>query len=155
VRSRYGAEDFYTHRPATLRCRRPRGEEAVQVATILFPQAKLHSEVMVNLHPGSRVMLCDAFCLPPQRGAGFFDFYRADLEVRWPEISLALNGQDILRHMPGVSHAFQALATFMLVDQGLPVEAPKSACACPSPLIPVWGSAHCPTIAGQQSLSYR
>ncbi|MFC6690058.1 hypothetical protein ACFQD2_01970 [Pseudomonas lini] len=44
------------------------GEEAVQVATILFPQAKLHSEVMVNLHPGSRVMLCDAFCLHPLNG---------------------------------------------------------------------------------------
>lgn len=23
---------------------------------------------MVNLHPGSRVMLCDAFCLPPLNG---------------------------------------------------------------------------------------
>ncbi len=45
---------------------------------------------------------------------------------------MALNGQDILRQMPSVSHAFQTLATFMLVDQGLPVEAPKSTCVCPS-----------------------
>ncbi|OPG71504.1 hypothetical protein B1219_14960 [Pseudomonas ogarae] len=70
MRSRYGAEDFYTHRPATLRCRRPRGSAKKKQYRWrrLFPQAKLHSEVMVNLHPGSRVMLCDAFCLPPSTG---------------------------------------------------------------------------------------
>lgn len=108
--------------------------EYLPMATILFPQAKLHSQVRVNLHPGARVMLCDAFCLhTPQHSAGIFDFYRADLEVRCPAgrllvgDRLALNGQDLLRQLPGVSQAFQTLATFMLVGQGLPVDELKTA----------------------------
>lgn len=108
--------------------------EYLPMATILFPQAKLHSQVRVNLHPGARVMLCDAFCLhTPQDSAGLFDVYRADLEVRCPAgrllagDRLALNGQDLLRQLPGVGGAFQTLATFMLVGQGLPVEALKTA----------------------------
>lgn len=40
---------------------------------------------------------------------------------------LALNGQDLLRQLPGVSHALQTLATFMLVGQGLRVEVMKTA----------------------------
>ncbi|MBV2079622.1 MULTISPECIES: urease accessory protein UreD [Pseudomonas] len=108
--------------------------EYLPMATILFPLAKLHSQMKVTLHPGARVMLCDAFCLhTPQQAAGIFDFYRADLEVRCPAgrllagDRLALNGQDMLRQLPGVSHAYQTLATFMLVGQGLPVEALKTA----------------------------
>lgn len=108
--------------------------EYLPMATILFPQAKLHSQVRVNLHAGARVMLCDAFCLhTPQDSTGLFDFYRADLQVRSPAGQLlagdrlALNGQDLLRQLPGVSDTYQTLATFMLVGQGLPVQALKAA----------------------------
>lgn len=108
--------------------------EYLPMATILFPQAKLHSQVRVTLHPGARVMLCDAFCLhAPQDNHGIFDFYRADLEVRSPSgrllagDRLALCGQDMSRQLPGVSGRYQALATFMFVGQGLPVEQLKAA----------------------------
>ncbi len=108
--------------------------EYLPMATILFPQAKLHSRVNVNLHPGARVMLCDAFCLhTPEGNSGLFDVYRAELEVRCPSgrllagDRLALTGLDMARQLPGVSGPFQALATFMLVGQGLPVEALKVA----------------------------
>lgn len=108
--------------------------EYLPMATILFPQAKLHSRVNVVLHPGARVMLCDAFCLhTPQGNAGVFDLYRADLEVRCPAgrllagDRLALAGADMALQAPGVSDRFQALATFMLVGQGLPVYALKAA----------------------------
>lgn len=107
--------------------------EYLPMATILFPQAKLHSQVKLTLHPGARVMLCDAFCLhAPQDNHGIFDFYRADLEVRCPSgrllagDRLALCGQDMLRQLPGVSDRYQALATFMFVGQGLPVEQLKA-----------------------------
>lgn len=108
--------------------------EYLPMATILFPQAKLHSRVNVTLHPGAQVMLCDAFCLhTPEGNSGLFDFYRAELEVRCPSGQLlagdrlALTGLDMARQLPGVSGPFQALATFMLVGQGLPVEALKAA----------------------------
>ncbi len=108
--------------------------EYLPMATIVFPQAKLHSRVKVTLHPSARVMLCDAFCLHTPLGtSGLFDAYRADLEVRCPSgrliagDRLALTGQDMTRQFPGVNGPFQALATFMLVGQGLPVEALKAA----------------------------
>lgn len=107
--------------------------EYLPMATILFPQAKLHSRVNVVLHSGARVMLCDAFCLhTPQGNSGTFDFYRADLAVRCPAGQLLagdrlmLTGQDMARQLPGVSEHFQALATFMLVGQGLAVEELKA-----------------------------
>lgn len=108
--------------------------EYLPMATILFPQAKLHSRVKVVLHPGARVMLCDAFCLhAPQGNDGVFDAYRADLEVRSPQgrllagDRLAFSGADMRQQLPGVSDGMQALATFMLVGQKLPVDALKSA----------------------------
>lgn len=103
--------------------------EYLPMATILFPQAKLHSQVKVTLHPGARVMLCDAFCLhTPQGNNGVLDHYRADLEVRSPDGQLlaadrlALTGDDMRRQLPGVSDHMQALGTFMLVGQRLPVD---------------------------------
>lgn len=106
--------------------------EYLPMATILFPQARLHSQVRVVLHPQARVMLCDAFSLhAPAGSAGVFDFYRADLEVRSPDgrllagDRLALTGADLRSGLPGVSEEMQALATFMLVGQELPVEALK------------------------------
>lgn len=103
--------------------------EYLPMATILFPQAKLHSRVKVILHPDARVMLCDAFCLhAPQGNDGVFDAYRADLQVRSPDgrllagDRLALGGQDMCRQLPGVSDRMQALATFMLVGQKLPID---------------------------------
>ncbi|MFP3922419.1 urease accessory protein UreD [Pseudomonas sp. W5-36] len=108
--------------------------EYLPMATILFPRAKLISRVNVVLHPGARVMLCDAFCLhTPLGNSGVFDFYRAELEIRDPSGQLlagdrlALTGQDMAHQKPGVSDHFQALATFMLVGQGLPVDALKAA----------------------------
>lgn len=108
--------------------------EYLPMATILFPQARLHSQVNVTLHPGARVMLCDAFCLhAPQGSAGVFDRYRADLEVRSPcgrllaGDRLALRGEDLARQLPGVSERMQALATFMLVGQGLALDELKHA----------------------------
>lgn len=107
--------------------------EYLPMATILFPQAKLLSRVNITLHPGARVMLCDAFCLhTPQGNSGLFDFYRAELEVRSPSGQLlagdrlALTGLDMTRRSPGVSGPFQALATFMLIGQGLPIEVLKT-----------------------------
>lgn len=106
--------------------------EYLPMATILFPQARLHSQVNVTLHREARVMLCDAMCLhAPQGNAGVFDHYRADLAVRSPcgrllaGDRLALSGQDMHRQLPGVSEHMQALATFMLVGHDLPVEALK------------------------------
>ncbi len=103
--------------------------EYLPMATILFPQAKLHSQVKVTLHPRARVMICDAFCLhAPQGDNGIFDFYRADLEVRCPSgrllagDRLALCGQDMSRQLVGVSDRFKVLATFMILGQDLPVE---------------------------------
>ncbi|EPN69481.1 urease accessory protein UreD, partial [Pseudomonas syringae pv. actinidiae ICMP 19079] len=56
--------------------------EYLPMATILFPQARLHSVVNVTLHPNARVMLCDAFCLHvPQGSAGLPGSYRADLHI--------------------------------------------------------------------------
>lgn len=106
--------------------------EYLPMATILFPQARLHSQVRVVLHPEARVMLCDAFSLhAPDGSAEVFDAYRADLEVRSPDgrlltgDRLALTGADLRSGLPGVSEDMQALATFMLVGQDLPVEALK------------------------------
>jgi urease accessory protein len=108
--------------------------EYLPMATILFPQAKLLSRVNVILHPGARVMLCDSFCLhTPLGNSGVFDFYRAELEIHDPSGQLlagdrlALTGQDMAHQKPGVSDHFQALGTFMLVGQGLPVDALKAA----------------------------
>ncbi|MGN2437247.1 urease accessory protein UreD [Pseudomonas syringae] len=108
--------------------------EYLPMATILFPQARLHSVVNVTLHPNARVMLCDAFCLHvPQGSAGLPGSYRADLHVHCPAgrllagDRLALTGADLQRRLPGVSAELQALATFMLVGQGLPVEDVKRA----------------------------
>ncbi|EPM69737.1 urease accessory protein UreD, partial [Pseudomonas syringae pv. actinidiae ICMP 18886] len=108
--------------------------EYLPMATILFPQARLHSVVNVTLHPNARVMLCDAFCLHvPQGSAGLPGSYRADLHIQCPDGKLlagdrlALTGKDLQRHLPGVSAELQALATFMLVGQGLPVEDVKRA----------------------------
>ncbi|MFA1029236.1 MULTISPECIES: urease accessory protein UreD [Pseudomonas syringae group] len=103
--------------------------EYLPMATILFPQTRLHSQVNVTLHPGARVMLCDAFCLhTPPGSEGLPDFYRADLQIHCPDGKLlagdrlAMTGADLQRRLPGVSGQLQALATFMLVGQGLPVE---------------------------------
>lgn len=108
--------------------------EYLPMATILFPHARLHSRVQLTLHPGAQVMLCDAFCLhTPQESDGVFGFYRADLEVRDPRGKLlagdrlAITGEDMRQRLPGVSDHFQALATFLLVGQGLPVDALKLA----------------------------
>lgn len=108
--------------------------EYLPMATILFPEARLHSQVKVTLHPEARVLLCDAFCLhAPKGNDGTFGFYRADLEVRSPcgrllaGDRLALKGQDMRRELPGVSDRLQALATFMLLGQDLPVDELKSA----------------------------
>ncbi|MCF5497022.1 urease accessory protein UreD, partial [Pseudomonas syringae] len=106
--------------------------EYLPMATILFPQARLHSRVDVTLHPNARVMVCDAFCLhTPPGSIGFPGFYRADLHIRCPAGTLlagdrlAMTGHDLQRRLPGVSGELQALATFMLVGQGLPVEGLK------------------------------
>ncbi|MGN2430816.1 urease accessory protein UreD [Pseudomonas syringae] len=106
--------------------------EYLPMATILFPHARLHSRVDVTLHPNARVMVCDAFCLhTPPGSAGFPGFYRADLHIRCPAGTLlagdrlAMTGHDLQRRLPGVSGELQALATFMLVGQGLPVEGLK------------------------------
>ncbi|MFA0928445.1 urease accessory protein UreD [Pseudomonas syringae pv. tagetis] len=103
--------------------------EYLPMATILFPQTRLHSQVNVTLHPGARVMLCDAFCLhTPPGSEGLPDFYRADLQIHCPDGKLlagdrlAMIGADLQRRLPGVSGQLQALATFMLVGQGLPLE---------------------------------
>lgn len=103
--------------------------EYLPMATILFPQARLHSQVKVTLHPDARVMICDAFCLhTPQGDAGLPGFYRADLEVRCPAGTLlagdrlALTGEGLQRHAPGVNGPFEALATFMLIGHDLPVD---------------------------------
>jgi len=108
--------------------------EYLPMATILFPQAKLLSRVNVTLHPGAKVMLCDAFCLhTPEGNSGLFDFYRAELEIHDPSGQLlagdrlALTGQDMTHQMPGVSDHFEGLATLMLVGQGLPVDTLKAA----------------------------
>lgn len=108
--------------------------EYLPMATILFPQARLRSQVKVTLHPQARVMVCDAFCLhAPQGGDEVFGCYRADLEVRCPSgrllagDRLALTGDDLRRRLPGVSDRLEALATFMLVGQGLPIDELKTA----------------------------
>lgn len=108
--------------------------EYLPMATILFPQAKMLSRVNVTLHPGAKVMLCDAFCLhTPEGNSGLFDFYRAETEIHDPSGQLlagdrlALTGQDMAHQMPGVSDHFQGLATLMLVGQGLPVDTLKAA----------------------------
>lgn len=108
--------------------------EYLPMATILFPQTRLHSQVDVTLHPGARVLLCDAFCLHiPAGSEGLPGFYRADLQVYSPAGKLlagdrlAMTGADLQRRLPGVSGQRQALATFMLVGQGLPVESLKRA----------------------------
>ncbi|RMQ32518.1 MULTISPECIES: urease accessory protein UreD [Pseudomonas syringae group genomosp. 2] len=108
--------------------------EYLPMATILFPQTQLHSLVNVTLHPDARVMLCDAFCLhTPQGSEGLPGFYRADLQIHCPAGKLlagdrlAMTGADLQRRLPGVSGQLQALATFMLVGQGLPVEDLKRA----------------------------
>lgn len=106
--------------------------EYLPMTTILFPHAKLHSQVKVILHPEARVMLCDAFCLhAPQGSSETFAAYRADLAVRSPSGQLlagdrlALSGEDMRRRLPGVSEGMQALATFMLLGHGLPVDTLK------------------------------
>lgn len=106
--------------------------EYLPMATILFPHARLHSQVSLVLHPEARVMLCDAFCLhAPEGNTGAFDAYRANLEVRSPSgrllagDRLALTGADMRRRLPGVSEQMQALATFMLVGHALPIDALK------------------------------
>ncbi|HEY0286997.1 MAG TPA: urease accessory protein UreD [Pseudomonas sp.] len=108
--------------------------EYLPMATILFPQAHLHSKVCVTLHPGARVMLCDAFSLhAPQGDDGVFSRYRADLEVRCPAgrllagDRLAVTGADLPRHAPGMSDRALALATFMVLGHTLPVDCFKSA----------------------------
>ncbi|WP_213875740.1 urease accessory protein UreD [Pseudomonas sp. dw_358] len=106
--------------------------EYLPMATILFPDARLHSQVNLTLHDQARVMLCDAFCLhaPPGQG-GMFGRYRADLLVRDPSgrllagDRLALEGGDLRRRLPGVSGELEALATFMLVGRGLPMDTLK------------------------------
>ncbi len=93
--------------------------EYLPMATILFPQARLHSVVNVTLHPNARVMLCDAFCLHvPPGSAGLPGFYRADLHIHCPTGKLlagdrlALTGADLHRRLPGGSAELQALAHF-------------------------------------------
>ncbi|ORC50824.1 urease accessory protein ureD [Pseudomonas floridensis] len=106
--------------------------EYLPMVTILFPQARLHSEVLVTLHPKARVVLCDAFCVhTPPGAAGVPGYYRADLEVRCPAgrllagDRLTLTGEDLQRRLPGVSGPFNAMATFMLLGQGLPLDEVK------------------------------
>jgi urease accessory protein len=108
--------------------------EYLPMATILFPEANLHSKITLTLHPGARVMLCDSFCLhTPQGNDGVFSHYRAELQVRCPAghllagDRLALGGHDMRRALPGVSEDFQGLGTFMLVGQGLALDKVKSA----------------------------
>ncbi|MEE4754799.1 urease accessory protein UreD [Pseudomonas alliivorans] len=107
--------------------------EYLPMATILFPQARLHSQVRVTLHPNARVLLCDAFCVHTPHGtAGLPGYYRADLEVHCPAgrllagDRLALTGEDLQRRLPGVSGRFEAVATFMLLGHGLPVDEVKA-----------------------------
>lgn len=107
--------------------------EYLPMATILFPQARLHSQVLVTLHPDARVLLCDAFCVhTPHCTDGLPGYYRADLEVRCPAgrllagDRLALTGEDLQRRLPGVSGPFEAVATFMLLGHGLPLEEIKT-----------------------------
>jgi urease accessory protein len=108
--------------------------EYLPMATILFPHARLRSEAAVTLYPGARVMLCDAFCVhAPQGDAGLFGSYRADLHIRDGEgrllagDRLALTGEMLQRELPGLNRGFMALATFMLIGQGLALEPLKSA----------------------------
>lgn len=105
--------------------------EYLPMATILFPEAQLHSKVTVTLHPDARVMLCDSFCLHSPKGndsGSVFRHYQAELEVRCPAgrllagDRLALSGQDMRRALPGVSEDFAALGTFMLIGHGLPLD---------------------------------
>ncbi len=106
--------------------------EYLPMATILFPQARLHSQVLLTLHPDARVLMCDAFCVhTPSGSMGPPGYYRTHLEVRCPAgrllaaDRLALTGEDLQRCLPGVSGSFQALATFMLIGQGLPLDEVK------------------------------
>ncbi|WP_024696098.1 urease accessory protein UreD [Pseudomonas syringae] len=106
--------------------------EYLPMATILFPQARLHSQVLLTLHPEARVLMSDAFCVhTPSGSEGLPGYYRAHLEVRCPAgrllaaDRLALTGEDLQRCLPGVSGSFKALATFMLIGQGLPVDEVK------------------------------
>ncbi|WP_163004616.1 urease accessory protein UreD, partial [Pseudomonas viridiflava] len=99
--------------------------EYLPMATILFPQARLHSQVLVSLHHNARVLLCDAFCVHTPHGTdGLPGYYRADLEVRCPAgrllagDRLALTGEDLQRRLPGVRGPFEAVATFMLLGHG-------------------------------------
>ncbi|PLX75658.1 MAG: urease accessory protein ureD [Azoarcus sp.] len=108
--------------------------EYLPLTTILFPRTRLHSQVNVTLHPQAIVMLSDAFCFHTPQGANDeFGHYRADMEVRSPcghllaGDRLAINGEDLRRHLPGVSDEFEALATFMLIGRGLPVDKLKAA----------------------------
>jgi urease accessory protein len=108
--------------------------EYLPMATILFPQARLHSQVKVTLHPDARVMLCDAFCVhSPDGSRGVFGAYHADLQVCNAEgrliagDRLALKGDDLYPQRPGVSEGLRAMATFMLIGQGLAVGALKIA----------------------------
>ncbi|WVM91482.1 urease accessory protein UreD [Halopseudomonas pachastrellae] len=103
--------------------------EYLPLATILFPQARLHSQIEVTLHPGARVMLCDAFCLhAPEGGNGLFGWYRADLEVKdaggrlLAADHLYVEGDDFKRGLPGINEGVGVVGTFMMLADDLPAD---------------------------------
>lgn len=102
--------------------------EYLPMATILFPQARLHNRVDVTLHSGGRLLLCDAFCTHAPGGLdGVFNEYRSDVRVTTPAgrvlvaDRLRVQGAQWRAGQVGVSGPYQAWGNLMLIGEGLPV----------------------------------
>lgn len=101
--------------------------EYLPLATILFPGARVHSQVEVVLHPGAQVMLCDAFCShAPEGDDEPFGWYRADLDVRNAQGRLLaadrlyIEGSDWQRGLPGINQGVRMFGTCLLLGERLP-----------------------------------
>lgn len=102
--------------------------EYLPMATILFPQSRLHNRVDVTLHSGGRLLLCDAFCShDPGAQGGVFGEYRSDVRVQTPvgqvlvADRLRVEGEQWRAGLPGVSGPYRAWGSLMLIGEGLPV----------------------------------
>lgn len=103
--------------------------EYLPMATILFPQARLHNQVDVTLQEGGRLLLCDAFCSHAPGGReGVFSEYRSDVRVQTADCQvlvadrLRVEGQQWQAGQLGVSGPYRAWGNLMLIGQDLPVE---------------------------------
>jgi urease accessory protein len=104
--------------------------EYLPESLILFPQSRLRSSIHITAHEGSSVVACEWFLVHDYGGGDrMFDRLESDLRVDRPDGELLaldrfhVTGDVLKRSLPGVSGAYRAQGSFLVVSEQ---QAPES-----------------------------